>query len=217
MNSQSAFSSYTNEPRVGFASKSNANGSNRENVHKRMLQFLKKNWSTNGGRTGSTTGEMERGRGKKHVMGERLRRETHRRFYGALHELLPPGTKRDQKSILETTIKKIKELQKMKEELERRNNEVEIILGARENEVTLEKAEIELKVGNPASGIDSMLEVLRSLKYTNSTATAMHSNFSQRQFSAKLEIETKMRAADVEREVRRSLFQVETKFHRSGV
>ncbi|XP_073306987.1 transcription factor bHLH92 [Primulina huaijiensis] len=204
MNNKSAFLSYTNEP----LSKTDANGSTRGNVNKRMIQFLKKNWTTQV-RTGNTSGEMDRGRGKKHVIGERLRRETHKRFYGAKHELLPPGTKSDQKSILEMTIKKIKELQDEKGELERRNNEVEIILGARENEVTLEKAEIQLQVGNPVSGIDSMLGVVKSLKYTNSTATAIRSYFSQRQFSAVLEVETKMKAADVEREVRRNLFQVE--------
>ncbi|XP_073026805.1 transcription factor bHLH92-like isoform X1 [Primulina eburnea] len=207
---QSAFSSYTNEPIVGFASKSVANGSGRENVNKRMIQFLKKSWTTRG-RT-ATTGGMERGRGKKHVIGERLRREKHKRFYGALHKLLPPGTKSDQKSILEMAVKKIKELQKTEGELKRRNNEVEFILGARENNVTLEKAEIELQVGNPSSEIDSMLGVVKSLKYTNSTLTAIRSHFSQRQFSALLEVETKMKAADVEREVRRSLFEVERKF-----
>ncbi|XP_073028042.1 transcription factor bHLH92-like [Primulina eburnea] len=190
MNNKSAFLSYTNEP----LSKTDANGSTRGNVNKRMIQFLKKNW-TNQVRRGNTSGEMDRGRGrgKKHVIGERLRRETHKRFYGALHELLPPGTKSDQKSILEMTIKKIKELEDKKGELERRNNEVEIILGARENEVTLEKAEIQLQVGNPASGIDSMLGVVKSLKYTNSTATAIRFYFSQRQFSAVLEVETKVR------------------------
>lgn len=92
-------------------------------------------------------------------------------------------------------VKKIEDLQKTEGELKRRNNEVEFILGARQNEVTLEKAEIELQVGNPSSGIDSMLGVVKSLKYTNSTATAIRSNFSQRQFSAVLEIETKVRAS----------------------
>lgn len=58
-----------------------------------MTQFLKKNWTTRG-RTGNTNGEMDRGRRKKHVNGERLRREMHKQsLYGALHELLPPGTK----------------------------------------------------------------------------------------------------------------------------
>ncbi|XP_075478713.1 transcription factor bHLH92-like [Primulina tabacum] len=110
MNNKSAFLSYTNtnEP----LSKTNANGSTRGNVNKRMIQFLKKNWTTQA-QTGNTSGETDRGRGrgKKHVIRERLRREIHKRFYGALHELLPPGTKSDQKSILEMTIKKIKELQ----------------------------------------------------------------------------------------------------------
>ncbi|XP_073126899.1 transcription factor bHLH92 [Henckelia pumila] len=209
--SSTAFSTYTNEP-INIAS----NGSTtRGNANKRMIQFLKKNWKT----SNTTAGEIfmiSRGRGKKHVIGERLRRKKHKRCYEALHELLPPGTKSDQKSILETTIKKIKELQDMKGELERRNGEAEIILGARdENEVTLEKAEIQLQVGNPASGIDSMLGVVKSLKYTNSTATAIRSDFSQHQFSAVLEFETKMKAVDVEREVRRSLFQVERKFLRN--
>lgn len=88
--------------------------------------------------------------------------------------------------------KEIEELHKYKEELKRQNRGMEMVLGARKNEKAVEKAEIKLRVAYPASGVDSMLEVLRCLKDTGSTATAIQSSFSEHEFAAVLEVETKV-------------------------
>ncbi|KAK4425559.1 hypothetical protein Salat_1749900 [Sesamum alatum] len=200
---QSAFVRYTDQPFEG-------NGSNhRINVNKRMIEFLKRS------RVAPVLIEIiepEEDRIHKHRMEERMRREKHKQGYLALHKLLPLGTKSDKKSILEMAAKEMEVLQKYEKELKRQNRRMEMVLGARKNETAVEKAEIKLKVAYPASGVDSMLEVLRCLKHTGSTATAIQSSFSEHEFDAVLEIETKIRAQDVEKAVQRTLFEAERKF-----
>lgn len=88
--------------------------------------------------------------------------------------------------------KEIEEVKRYKEELERQNREMETILGASGSERAVEKAEIKLRVDYPASGIDSMLAVLRCLRDTGSTVTAIQSTFSDHEFSATLEVHTKV-------------------------
>ncbi|KAL2469783.1 Transcription factor bHLH [Abeliophyllum distichum] len=198
----SAFLRYINQPIGELASRSHGNGSNHRNVNKRMIEFLKK---TSTGMRVETTIETERERSHKHMISERMRREKHNQCYLALHKLLPLGTKSDKSSILHMAAKNIEELQKKKEELERRNSELAA-------EKAIEKAQIKLKVAYPASGIDYMLEVLYCLKNTGSRTKTIQSNFSQHEYSALLEIETKIRAADVEKAVQRTLFEVEKKF-----
>lgn len=137
--------------------------------------------------------------------------------------------------------KEIEEVKRYKEELERQNREMETILGASGSERAVEKAEIKLRVDYPASGIDSMLAVLRCLRDTGSTVTAIQSTFSDHEFSATLEVHTKVlslslnnflpitysvlglccsvsiccflqiRAVYVEKAVQRSLFEAEIK------
>ncbi|KAL2463691.1 transcription factor bHLH [Forsythia ovata] len=201
----SAFLKYINQPIGELASRSHGNGSNHRNVNKRMIEFLKK---TSTGMRVETTIETEREKSYKHMISERMRREKHNQCYLALHKLLPLGTKSDKSSILHMAAKRIEELQKYKEELERRNSE----LAAKNKEKAIEKTQIKLKVAYPASGIDSMLEVLNCLKNTGSRTRTIQSKFSQHEYSALLEIETKIRAADVEKEVQRTLFEVEKKF-----
>ncbi|KAI3469691.1 hypothetical protein Pfo_026354 [Paulownia fortunei] len=202
MADQSAFQRYTNQPFEGLAC--------HQNVNKRMIEFLKKRWVAP---VQIETIEHDKDRSHKHKISERMRREKHKQNYLALHKLLPVRTKSDKKSILEMAAKEIEELQRYREELKRQNREVEMILAARKNdEKAVEKAEIKLKVAYPASGVDSMLEVLRCLKATGSTPTAIQSKFSEHEFAAALEVETKIRAADVEKAVQRTLFEVEMKF-----
>ncbi|KAL0376720.1 UNVERIFIED_CONTAM: hypothetical protein Scaly_0789600 [Sesamum calycinum] len=207
---QSAFVRYVDQPFDGLASKSSWNGSNhRTNVNRRMIEFLKRS------RVAPVLIEMvepDEDRIHKHRIDERMRREKHKQGYLALHELLPLGTKSDKKSILEMAAKEIEELQKYKQELKRQNRGMEMVLDARKLATAVEKAEIKLKVDYPASGVDSMLEVLRCLKNTGSTATAIQSSFSEHEFDAVLEIETKIRAQDVEKAVQRTLFEAERKF-----
>ncbi|KAL8525027.1 hypothetical protein ACS0TY_014588 [Phlomoides rotata] len=166
---KSAFQTYTKQPFVGVACPKNQN--------KKMIELLRK----------------ENDRNLKHKMVERKRRKSHNQLYLALHQLLPYGTKSDKNSIQEMTVKQIEELRRCNEELSRKNKEMEMeiemeILGGGWK---IENAEINLKVDNPISVIDSMLEVLQCLKNSESTLTYIQSNFLDHQFSAAIEFETK--------------------------
>ncbi|CAI9771285.1 unnamed protein product [Fraxinus pennsylvanica] len=165
----SAFVRYIKQPIGELAPRSHGNGLNHQNVNKRMIEFLKK---TSTRMRVETTIETESTRSHKHAISERMRREKHKQSYLALHKLLPLGTKSDKNSILHMAAKNIEELQKNKEELERRNGELEMVLAGKVNEIKEEKALIKLKVANPASGIDSMLEVLRCLENTGSKVSS---------------------------------------------
>lgn len=89
------------------------------------------------------------------------------------------------------TAMNIQQLQRYKEELRKRNMEFEAILAANEKE-RVNWSKIRLRVANPTSGVDSMLEVLRCLQYLGLKARNVQSNFSAQEFSAELEIETKV-------------------------
>ncbi|KAK6161397.1 hypothetical protein DH2020_004778 [Rehmannia glutinosa] len=200
MVNQSAFLRYKSQPFEGLAS--------HQNINKRMIEFLNKT-RVAPVQIQIETIEDEKDRNHKHKMSERMRREKHKQNFLALHKLLPLGTKSDKMSILEMAAKEIEELKKYKEELMRQNKGMEMILA---NEKAVERAEIKLKVAYPTSGVDSMLEVLRCLKDTGSKATSIQSYFSKHEFAASLEVETKIRAADVEKSVQRTLFEAEMKF-----
>ncbi|KAL7144866.1 hypothetical protein ABFS83_07G040600 [Erythranthe nasuta] len=183
VNIQSAFHAYTEKPFRGLSR-------NHRNFNKRMIEFLKKTYLP-------PTGEIERYRVKdrshKHKISERMRREKLNQNYLSIHKFLPLGTKSDKKSILEMAVKEIEEMKRCKEVLEGQNREMRMILGASEKfREEVEKAELKLRVAYPASGVDSMLEVLRCLKETGSNATSIVSNFSDHEFSAALVVETKM-------------------------
>ncbi|KAL8048080.1 hypothetical protein ABFX02_07G040800 [Erythranthe guttata] len=200
---QSAFHAYTEKPFRGLSH-------NHRNINKRMMEFLKKTYLP-------PAGEIERYRVKdrshKHKISERMRREKLNQNYLAIHKFLPLATKSDKKSILEMAVKEIEEMKRCKEVLEGQNREMRKILGVTEKaREEVEKAEIKLRVAYPASGVDSLLEVLKCLKETGSNATSIVSNFSDHEFSAALVVETKIRAADVEKAVQRSLFEAEMKF-----
>lgn len=84
--------------------------------------------------------------------------------------------------------KTIEELEKYKDELERKKNELEKNYCKQQ----MDEARIKLRVANPSSGIDSMLEVLKCLKSADSVVKSVHSSFSKHEFSAVLQIETKV-------------------------
>lgn len=97
----------------------------------------------------------------------------------------------EKNAIVQTAVMRIQELQKYKESLKKRNDELQMILAEGEKE-EFEKAKIKVKVNYPISGVDSMLEVLKCLKNCGTKANAMQSSFSQQEFSSMLEIETKV-------------------------
>ncbi|KAL1806466.1 hypothetical protein ACET3Z_029534 [Daucus carota] len=208
----SAFVSYTQQSLnegPGF-------GSGGVNVKKRMREFLMRSMS-------SSDREMcdysEKERCRRHMLSERMRREKQKNNYMRLHALLPSGTKRDKHSIILTAAQEVEELKKCREELRRQQNEMlGAIEGSRgEEESEMEQAKIRIDVARPSSGVDSMLEVLKCLKHTDSNVRLIQSKFLPQQFSAVLGIETKVGAAEVEQEVHRTLFQVEKKFRHSRV
>ncbi|XP_051129674.1 transcription factor bHLH92 isoform X2 [Andrographis paniculata] len=194
----SAFLAYANNNFAGAGAGAH-NGQN--NVHRRMLQFWQKQ------------GDRRKSNNLNKIMAERIRRRTHRHHYQALHLLLPAGTKNDKKSILEASEKEIEELRRQKQQLEKEEVEKMRLLASRGilmPKTTL--AEIELKVANSAvPGIDSMLQVLDALKVTGSTPLVIKSSFSDHQFNALLRLETTIKAADVERMVKTTLYEAENK------
>ncbi|KAL3506044.1 hypothetical protein ACH5RR_031426 [Cinchona calisaya] len=211
---QSAFLKYSSQPFKGFRTKSwgNHHGPNDQNVNRRMVEFLKMSWKT----TMIEPVEPERERNHKHMMSERMRRVKQKDSFVKLHKVLPLGTKGDKNSIVQMAAETIQELQSCKEDLKRKNAELELALAAEnhdhDDEENLEDAKIKLRVANPSSGIDSMLEVLKFLKDIGIKTKAIQSNFSSQEFSALLEIKAKIGAGEVEKAVERTLFEVERKF-----
>lgn len=88
-------------------------------------------------------------------------------------------------------------MKKRREELKRHNSEMNKMLRAREGSSDqgseMEEAKIRINVEHPSSGIDSMLEVLKCLKQTDSSTRLVQSQFLPQQFSAVLGVETKVK------------------------
>ncbi|XP_059630411.1 transcription factor bHLH92 [Cornus florida] len=199
---RSAFVRYTDRP---IAAKSMSTGLNNRNLIKRMIDLLIRR-----SRTPLIKGkEHDTERSCRHMINERMRREKQKQSYLALHSVLPPGTKNDKKSIVQTAAKEVEDLQRYKEELERRKEELEGILATTES-VRGEK--IRLKVPNPSSGIDSMVEVLKCLKSMGSKTRAIQSVFSPHEFSAVLNVQSQVGAGEIEKAVHGALHAVEKKF-----
>lgn len=97
----------------------------------------------------------------------------------------------DKNSIVQAASTEIWGLQRCKEELERRNRDLRAslgITGPEDNDVT-GGSKIKVRVGNPTSGIDSMMEVLGCLDGLGLKMTSLRSSFSTEEFSAVLEIQ----------------------------
>lgn len=86
---QSAFVSFGSKSNEGFGVSSYGNVSmNHRNMNKRMIEFLKKNWSPKNGQV-----KIEKEKVHKHMIKERIRREKQKQSYLNLYKLLPMGTK----------------------------------------------------------------------------------------------------------------------------
>ncbi|KAE8698265.1 40S ribosomal protein S15-like isoform 1 [Hibiscus syriacus] len=176
---------------------------NSGNLNKRMIGFLKKSWPSAGAADAKEGGKE---RCFLHMMNERMRREKQKRSYYALHSMLPHGTKNDKNSIVQMAMKSVQELEWVKKDLERRNLELQ----ANYNE----GKRIKVKIEDPTSGIDSMLEALKCLKAMDSKPTMIHSMFTHQQFLAVMEFESQMGAAKVEAAVTKTLQEAERKLQR---
>ncbi|KAK8709692.1 hypothetical protein V6N13_060701 [Hibiscus sabdariffa] len=94
----------------------------------------------------------------------------------------------DKNSIVQTATKRVREQEWLKKDLERRNRELQENLG----ENCREENKIRVKIENPMSGIDSMLEALKCLKALDSKPRMIQSNFSNQQFLAVMAFETQV-------------------------
>ncbi|KAF3456865.1 hypothetical protein FNV43_RR01519 [Rhamnella rubrinervis] len=206
---QSAFVDYSNRPRNEGGRENHCIRLSAMNMNKRMIEFLRRSWP---GRVGNGL-ELEKEKCYRHMMSERMRREKEKQGFSALHAMLPMGTKNDKKSIVQIATMKLQQMQKDKEELWTRNTELERILGSKEREMDMGTM-INLKVKNPASGVDSMVEVLKFLKQSRLQTRSIQSVFSPKLFSAQLQIQTEIGGAEVEEAMQRTLYEAERK-HRS--
>lgn len=83
----------------------------------------------------------------------------------------------------------IQQLQRCKEELRKRNMELESILG---KDGSVKWSKLRLRVANPISGVDSMLEVLKCLQSLGLKTRNIQSSFSAHEFSVEIEFENKV-------------------------
>lgn len=126
----------------------------------------------------------------------------------------------DKNSIVQTARKTVEDLERVKKELQKKNHELEmmatnVVTDHGSKRIKMDEAKIKLRVTFPSSGIDSILEVLKCLKSTGSVPKVIHSTFSPEEFSALLQIETKIGAAEVEKALQKTLIEVERKFRSS--
>ncbi|KAJ7954776.1 transcription factor bHLH92-like [Quillaja saponaria] len=202
----SAFVQYTALPRIELMQKSSGEGSNSKNMNKKMVEFLRRSRP-------KVTTEHEKERCFRHMINERMRRQRQKQSCLALHSLLPFGTKSDCNSVIQTAAKEIQTLQGYREELQRQRSELEESLKAVEGTSTLVGGtRINLRVPNPTSGIDSMVETLKCLKSLGVNTKRIKSKFSSEEIFAVLETDSVIAAAQVESAIGITLTEFERKF-----
>ncbi|CAL1396478.1 unnamed protein product [Linum trigynum] len=154
----------------------------------------------------------------RHMMTERLRREREKEAYADLHSLLPPSTKNEKNAIMRGAMLRIQELRGHKQALERRITELQdagIESDHREIDSRVVK-KIRIKVENPTSGLDSILDVLHLLKRSGAETTSIESRFSRQELEAAMDVNTQIEAGEVEEAVQRSLYDTERKLLSRG-
>nr|TKR83754.1 basic helix-loop-helix family protein [Populus alba] len=169
------------------------------NMSRRMIEFMRRSFTVK-----IETQEPDSKRCYRHKMSERLRRQRERNGYLALHSLLPHDTKKDKNSIMLMAAKKIQELEMYKEMLKGRNDEIEERLAA-SGIRNVESTKIRIKVVNPTSGVDPMIDVLKCLKSLGTKTRSIQSQFSNQELVAVMEIESEIEAAEIENAVKRTL------------
>ncbi|XP_027367396.1 transcription factor bHLH92 [Abrus precatorius] len=200
---QSAFVQYRELPIINSPKWSNS-----QTMSKRMIAFLRKSLTAES----NTGAEHERERCFRHMINERMRRQRQRQCCLALHALLPHGTKTDNNSVIQMAAKEIIRLQGCREELQRKNVVLEANLeDVKSNRVEGSKVQF-LRVPYPTSGIDSMIETLKCLKYRGVDTRSIKSTFSPHELFAALETETKVADAEVERAIWSTLDELEWSF-----
>ncbi|OAY55642.1 transcription factor bHLH92 [Manihot esculenta] len=197
---QSAFLPYTSTPTREIPATCSFNGSNSTNMNKRMIGFMGRSWPVR-----IETEESDSARCYRRKISERMRREKEKNGYLALHAMLPLGTRNDKNSIMQMAAKRIDELKRYKEVLERRNYELE------EKGGNARSRKIEFKVRNPTSGIDYMVEVLKCLNSLGSKLISIKSRYSDEELVAVMDIETQISDAEMGKAVQTTLQNVQRK------
>ncbi|XP_022930317.1 transcription factor bHLH92-like [Cucurbita moschata] len=214
----SAFVPYLPQPTIGSRQKNNPITATTiiatysENVHKRVIEYWRKQWQEK--KKPAEMGDLERERSHRHMLNERMRREKHRRSYSELHSMLPSKTKNDKNSIVQMAARTIEELKASEGMLKKRNIELEMALSAKKRKQEKGTTPIRVAVANPSSGINSMLGVLNLLKTVGVNAKAIHATFLDSRFSTHIAIDSHMRAAEVERALQMTLSEAERKLQR---
>ncbi|XP_038985505.1 transcription factor BHLH148-like [Phoenix dactylifera] len=180
---RSAFTPYTGRRIIEAASF--GNGGRRKSIHRRMIEMLRRIPKAKEECKG-----VEMSRGFKHKMRERQRREKLSQSYADLYSLLSSRSKGDKNSIVQSAAAYVRELKEVKEQKQRRNEELKAMISGSNG--TKEEAKIKFRVVNPSSATDSMIEVLRCLKTMDVKARAIRSDLSAHDLSAIISIETKV-------------------------
>lgn len=94
----------------------------------------------------------------------------------------------DKNSIVQMAAQQLQQLQGVKEDLERQHEE----LRTRVEEEERGLSKVKIRVANPSSPIDSIVEVLKCLTRMNLRAKVIGSEFTDGEFSAMFEIESKV-------------------------
>ncbi|KAK8948958.1 hypothetical protein KSP39_PZI005191 [Platanthera zijinensis] len=171
----------------------------RRNILRRVIELARrihrgKRESRGGGGSSGAAGGKEQSRGFRHMMRERQRRERLSQSYADLYAMLPPRTKADKNSIVQTAAVILREMKEAKEGLQRRNEELlrRVAAAAPTEEKSLQVAGtsvannyekmggqglITLRAENPAAAIDSVIATLQCLERMDVKARAIRSKF----------------------------------------
>ncbi|KAL9689072.1 hypothetical protein QQ045_033502 [Rhodiola kirilowii] len=179
----------------------------KNNVKRRMVEMLRGRWKKS---EEATVAEKERR--LKHMVKEMLRRRSHNEGFTSLRAILPTRTKSDKISIITAAATEIMRTRRTLEDLRRRNMELKKKLDAKGKGGVM--SIVKIRVGNPVSGIDSMVEVLHCLKDSGSDIRRIRAHFSEQELSAELEVDSRIAENEVEKAVQNTLVQVEEKILR---
>ncbi|KAL6006868.1 hypothetical protein ACLOJK_032364 [Asimina triloba] len=143
---------------------------NRRNSTRRMIELLRAMWSASVDRR-----ERDCSQGYRHMIKERRRREEMRQRYLDLRSMLPPGTKSDNITVIQEAASHLINLQCLKEELQRRNQELEASLQKIKEPFPEGAANVEFEVVDPPSAVGLMIEVMKCLKSREMKVRAIRS------------------------------------------
>ncbi|XP_078159975.1 transcription factor BHLH148-like [Carex rostrata] len=192
---RSAFENYV-RPNGGVQPVSSSTCGN--NIHMRVIAVLR-----NMKKDTKESRAAESSRGFRHMIRERQRREKLSQSYADLYDALSCRSKGDKNSIVQSAAIYIRELKGVKDELQRKNEDLKgKILGI---DGCTDGIKVKFEVANPDSSLDSMIAALRCLKNMDVKAKAIRSDLSRSGLSTTMTIQTKMAACEVEKEIEEAL------------